>query len=58
MQLELKEAAKKFCDTLLSADGKSVVIIDQTRLPNHLEYLTLRKPEDFYDAIKKLQVRG
>ena len=45
-------------NVVLSGDGKSVVIIDQTRLPNHLEYLTLMKAEDFYDAIKKLKVRG
>lgn len=45
-------------NVVLSADGKSVVIIDQTLLPNRLEYLTLVTPEDFYDAIKALKVRG
>ena len=45
-------------NVVLSEDGRSVVIIDQTRLPNHLEYLTLVSPEDFYDAIKQLKVRG
>jgi len=42
----------------LSDDEKSVVIIDQTRLPNHLVYLTLHTPEEIYDAIKSLAVRG
>lgn len=42
----------------LGDDGKSVVIIDQTQLPNRTVYLTLRTPEEMYDAIKLLQVRG
>lgn len=42
----------------LSDDGTSVVIIDQTQLPNRTEYLTLQTPEDLYDAIFKLKVRG
>ncbi len=45
-------------NVVLSVSGQSVVIIDQTKLPNHLEYLTLVKSEDFYEAIKKLKVRG
>ncbi|MDD2978356.1 MAG: S-methyl-5-thioribose-1-phosphate isomerase [Hespellia sp.] len=42
----------------LSEDGKSVVIIDQTKLPNVTEYLTLSTAEEMYRAIKELQVRG
>ena len=42
----------------LGNDGKSVVIIDQTQLPNRTVYLTLRTPEEMYNAIKLLQVRG
>lgn len=42
----------------LSNDGKTVIIIDQTKLPNEIEYIGLSKPEHFYDAIKRLQVRG
>ena len=42
----------------LSEDGKSVVIIDQTKLPNVTEYLTLQTAEDLYEAIQKLRVRG
>lgn len=42
----------------LGGDGKSVVIIDQTKLPNAAEYLTLRTAEDFYNAIFELKVRG
>ena len=42
----------------LNEDETAVVIIDQTRLPNHLEYLTLTKPKEMYDAIKLLQIRG
>lgn len=39
-------------------DEQSVVIIDQTQLPNRTIYLTLRTREQMFDAIKLLQVRG
>ncbi|HEX2947285.1 MAG TPA: S-methyl-5-thioribose-1-phosphate isomerase [Clostridia bacterium] len=42
----------------LSEDRKSVIIIDQTELPNRITYLTLDKSEDCFDAILKLKVRG
>lgn len=42
----------------LGDDEKSVVIIDQTQLPNRTVYLTLRTSQEMYDAIKLLQVRG
>lgn len=42
----------------LSEDGRSVVILDQTLLPNEEKYLTLKTAEEMYDAIKKLQIRG
>lgn len=42
----------------LSEDGKSVVIIDQTRLPNEEVFLTLKSSDEFYNAIYLLQVRG
>ncbi len=45
-------------NVVLSEDGRSVVILDQTRLPNHTEYLTLTTPEQFYEAIYELKVRG
>lgn len=41
----------------LSEDGK-LVIIDQTKLPNITEYLTLETAKDIYDAIFELKVRG
>ena len=42
----------------LSEDEKSVVILDQTKLPNHEEYLDLQDAESMWNAIKLLQVRG
>jgi methylthioribose-1-phosphate isomerase len=42
----------------LSEDGTAVVIIDQTQLPNRVEYLTLNRAEDCFDAIAALKVRG
>lgn len=42
----------------LSPDGKSVVIIDQTQLPNRVVYLSLDRAGDCFDAIVSLKVRG
>ena len=42
----------------LSEDEKSVIIIDQTKLPNTVEYLTLSGSEELFQAIKLLKVRG
>lgn len=38
--------------------GVSCTIIDQTRLPGELVYRTLSTPEEFFDAIATLAVRG
>ena len=46
------------CSVHLAEDGRSVVILDQRKLPNRLEYLELRTAEEMYDAIKTLAVRG
>jgi len=43
---------------MLSEDGTSVVILDQTKLPGREEYLTLHTPEELYEAIAQLRVRG
>ena len=42
----------------LAEDGNSVTILDQTQLPNRTEYLTLCTPEEMYEAIRLLRVRG
>ena len=42
----------------LGDDHASVVILDQTLLPNRVEYLTLREPEEMYEAIQLLRIRG
>ena len=42
----------------LSDDGRAVVILDQTQLPGRTVYLTLHTPEDLYEAIAQLRVRG
>ncbi len=42
----------------LSEDKESVIILDQTRLPNEVIYLSLSKKEEMFDAIYKLKVRG
>ena len=57
MSEELKQVTH-IDNVRLGEDEKSVVIIDQTQLPNRTVYLTLRTPEEMYDAIKLLQVRG
>ena len=42
----------------LLEDDESVVIIDQTKLPNSEEYIELKTPKDIFDAIYELKVRG
>ncbi len=42
----------------LSDDGGAVVIIDQTLLPNETVYLTLKAPDELWEAIYSLRVRG
>ena len=42
----------------LGDDQTSVVILDQTLLPNRVEYLTLREPEEMFEAIRLLRIRG
>lgn len=42
----------------LSEDGSSLIILDQTQLPNREVYLELRTEEEMYRAIKRLEVRG
>jgi methylthioribose-1-phosphate isomerase len=42
----------------LNADGRSVEIIDQTKLPHKFETVTLRNLEDAARAIRSMQVRG
>ena len=39
-------------------DGDSVVILDQTRLPLHVEFVTLRSLDAAAHAIRVMQVRG
>ena len=56
MDETVKEAS--FENIRLSEDGRSVVIIDQTQLPNRLVRLALNTPRQCYDAIYALKVRG
>ena len=42
----------------LSDDGRAVRILDQSRLPNETVYLELSTPEELYEAIASLRVRG
>ncbi len=42
----------------LSEDQTKLIILDQTQLPNHTNYLELSTKEELWNAIKLLQVRG
>jgi len=42
----------------LDDEKSALVIIDQTKLPNAVEFLSLTKQEDIWDAICRLKVRG
>lgn len=54
----LDELRKRVENVRLSETGESVTILDQTRLPNAVEYLELKTAEEFYGAIRELKVRG
>lgn len=48
-----------FPDTVaLDEEGRALVIIDQTQLPNRLELLRLSTTEEIREAIRALKVRG
>ena len=51
----MKNAVKNIA---LTEDGAGVRIIDQTLLPEKLQYIDLRTREELYEAIKSLRVRG
>ena len=42
----------------LNRDDSAVVILDQTLLPNETVFLELSKPDELFDAIAVLRVRG
>ena len=42
----------------LSEDGEHLIILDQTRLPNYIEYMEVSTPEACWEAINSLRVRG
>ncbi len=46
------------CSVRLSDDGIAVRIIDQALLPNELKYIELQTPEELFEAICSLRVRG
>ena len=52
------EAVTHAVNVRLGDDRNSVVILDQTLLPNETRYLTLSTAEDLWQAIYLLQVRG
>ena len=50
---------KPFSENIrLREDGRAVVILDQTMLPLGTVYAQLKTPEEMYDAISTLKVRG
>ena len=54
----MQQKADEIINVRLREDDQAVVIVDQTLLPNRLEYLELSQAEQMYEAIKKLRVRG
>ena len=54
----MKIDGKHYRTIWLNEDGKTVEIIDQTKLPHRFETLSLNTLEDAAHAIKSMQVRG
>ncbi len=42
----------------LSADEESLIILDQTRLPGEMVYISLKTREELFEAIYQLRIRG
>ena len=55
--MELKQVTHSD-NVRLSDDGRAVRILDQSLLPNETIYLELQTPEELYEAIATLRVRG
>lgn len=55
--MELKQVTH-IDNVRLSNDGRAVRILDQSLLPNETIYLELQTPEELYEAIATLRVRG
>lgn len=55
--MELKQVTH-IDNVRLSDDGQAVRILDQSLLPNETIYLELQTPEELYEAISTLRVRG
>lgn len=49
---------KSFCTIRLDDEAGSLVILDQTLLPNEIAYLRLTTQEAIWEAIRRLRVRG
>ncbi|MEM1994878.1 MAG: S-methyl-5-thioribose-1-phosphate isomerase [Nitrososphaerales archaeon] len=55
--MDLKLLSFYTARTIRWEDGK-VILIDQTKLPNKLTYITCTKPKEVVEAIKRMQIRG
>ena len=55
--MELKQVTH-IDNVRLSDDGRAIRILDQSLLPNETIYLELQTPEELYEAIATLRVRG
>ena len=51
-------AASRIESVRLDDDAGVLIIIDQSRLPNELEYMRLQTQEEIWEAIYQLKVRG
>ena len=58
MRMNITSEDRMSCSVHLSESGRSVIILDQRKLPNRQEYMELQTAEEMYDAIRTLAVRG
>ncbi|MBR3258085.1 MAG: S-methyl-5-thioribose-1-phosphate isomerase [Eggerthellaceae bacterium] len=55
---EIRPEDRAACSVHLSADGRAVVILDQTQLPNRDVYRELAELPEMVEALQRLEVRG
>lgn len=49
---------KSLLSAALRYENGSLLVLDQTKLPNHVKWIECTSPEEMCDIIKKLRVRG
>ena len=56
--MSASDVVEKYCPVKLDDENSSMVVLDQTLLPNEVVFLQLKEQEEIWEAIYELRVRG